>query len=339
MTLTRRSLLQGSLKAAGATVGIAAGAGLLSSVGGSGALIGSSLAAAAPSGSQSPGVYRFTVGAFEVTALLDGYIDADPALIPEFDRSVASELYRSQFRAPLGEKVRIGVNCFVINTGDKLVLVDSGTADKYGPTVGKLPENLRVAGIAPESIDAILITHMHIDHISGISSADGKALFPNAELIVHKADWDFWHDDAVIAKAAEFMQTNALNSRAMALPYQKRLTLIEEDGEILPGIEAMALPGHTPGHMGCLLRSDGQELLIWGDVVHFSALQFAYPEWSVVFDVDMAQAKQTRRRMLDRVAADRVAVLGSHLDFPGLGHVARDGDSFRYVPSSWQYQI
>ncbi|WP_020590661.1 MBL fold metallo-hydrolase [Kiloniella laminariae] len=339
MTLTRRNLLRGSLKAVGAAAGVTAGAGLLSSVAGERSLIGSSFAAAPSAAVQTAGVYRFTVGTLEVTALLDGYFDADPSLVPEFDRQVVDQLYQAQFRDLPGEKVRIGVNCFVINTGDKLVLVDSGTADKYGPTMGRLPENLRAAGIAPESIDAILITHMHIDHISGISSIDGKALFPNAELIVHKADWDYWHDDGAMAKVSKTMQDISLHSRAMALPYKKRLTLIEKDGEILPGIEAMALPGHTPGHTGFLLRSAGQEVLIWGDVIHFTALQFARPDWRVVFDTDMDQAEQTRRRMLDRVAADRVAVLGSHLDFPGLGHVAREGDNFRYIPSTWQYQV
>lgn len=330
MTLSRRELLRGSL--------ITGGAGIAASMVGL-PLSGSAFAAAPKAGIQTPGTYRFSVGNFEITALLDGFIDAGSELIPSYDEQSAKQLYLDQFRPALADKIRIPINSFVVNTGEKVILIDSGTADNMGPTVGHFTDNLRAAGIAPESVDAILLTHMHVDHISGITSKEGKAHFPNAELIVHKADWDYWHDDGYMSQAGDFMKSNFANARAMSAPYLKRLTLVEEDGEILPGIEAMALPGHTPGHTGYLLRSNNQELLIWGDIVHFTALQFEYPEWSIVFDTDMALAEKTRRRMLDRVSADRLAVLGSHLDFPGLGHVARDGDNYRYFQSSWQYQV
>ncbi len=296
--------------------------------------------AAAPKAQiQTPGAYRFSVGKFEVTALLDGYIDADPTLIPSFDGPKAAQLYQDQFRPPLADKIRIPINSFVINTGEKIILIDSGTADNMGPTLGQFTNNLKAAGVTPESVDAIVLTHMHVDHISGITSKEGKALFPNAELIVHKEDWDYWHDDGFMSQAGDFMKSNFVNARAMSAPYLKRLTLVEEDKEILPGIEAVAMPGHTPGHTGFILRSEGQELLIWGDVVHFTALQFAHPEWSIVFDSDMELAEKTRRKMLDRVSADKLAVLGSHLEFPGLGHVARDGDRYSYYQSSWQYTL
>lgn len=328
MTISRRRLLQRSALAAGA-----AALGPLP-------LAGTGLAAAPKAGVQAPGFYRFSVGSFEVTALLDGYLDAETALIPELDSEKADRLAADQFRRlPAEGKQRLAVNCFVINTGEKLVLVDSGTADHLGPTLGQLPANLKAAGIAPEAIDAILLTHMHLDHIAGIADKQGKALFPNAEVIAHKAEWDFWNDDGIISQGDDFIKNNAQITRAMVAPYQKRLTLFERDRELLPGISAMALPGHTPGHTGFLLQSDGQQALLWGDIIHFTGLQFAHPEWSLVFDVDQARAEETRRRLLDRVAADRIAVAGAHLDFPALGHVARERDSYRYYPSRWQYQI
>ncbi|MEH6629665.1 MAG: MBL fold metallo-hydrolase [Halopseudomonas aestusnigri] len=330
MTLSRRELLRGSLLTGGAGV-IASLAGLpISSPG---------FAAAPKAQIQTPGAYRFSVGNFEVTALLDGYIDADPTLIPSYDGPIAAQLYQDQFRPPLADKIRIPINSFVINTGEKIILIDSGTADNMGPTLGQFTDNLKAAGVTPESVDAIVLTHMHVDHISGITSKEGRALFPNAELIVHKADWDYWHDDGFMSQADDFMKSNFVNARAMSAPYLKRLTLVEEDKEILSGIEAVAMPGHTPGHTGFILRSEGQELLIWGDVVHFTALQFAHPEWSIVFDSDMELAEKTRRKMLDRVSADKLAVLGSHLEFPGLGHVSRDGDRYSYHQSSWQYTL
>ncbi|WP_421783245.1 MBL fold metallo-hydrolase [Kiloniella litopenaei] len=330
MTLSRRELLKGSL--------LTGGAGLVASMASLSVPM-PGFAAAPKAGVQTTGAYRFSVGNFEITALLDGYIDAGSDLIPNYDPQEAAQLYRDQFRTPPVDKIRVPINSFVVNTGEKIILIDSGTADNMGPTLGQFTENLKAAGITPESVDAILLTHMHVDHISGITSKEGKAHFPNAELIVHKKDWDFWHDDAYMSKASDFLKTNSANAKAMSAPYAKRLTLIDKDGEVLPGIEAVALPGHTPGHTGFVLRSEGQEVLIWGDLVHFTALQFQHPEWSIAFDIDMQQAEQTRRRMLDWVSADRVAVLGSHLEFPGLGHVAQDKGAYRYYQSSWQYQL
>ncbi|MEX3010870.1 MBL fold metallo-hydrolase [Hoeflea sp. TYP-13] len=331
MTLTRRNFITSSgAIAAGAAIAVP-----LANM----AIPGVGHAAAPKAGAQVPGLYRFTVGEFEVTAILDGYLNTDSELISGYEETEARAAHRTVRRPFTSTEMKIAVNGYVVNTGEKLLVIDCGTADFLGPTAGRFHDGLTGAGYRPSQIDAVLTTHLHLDHVGGLSTKEGEALFPDAELISNKSEWDFWHDDGARAQAPDAVKGFFDIARMMVRPYQKRITMTEPGKEIVPGIEAISMPGHTPGHMGFLLTSGNESLLIWGDLLHFPQLQFAQPDWSVAFDVDQELARQTRAGLLDRAAADETPVLGMHLDFPGLGHVIRENGNYRYLQTPWQYQL
>lgn len=296
--------------------------------------------AAAPKlGNQVPGIYRFTIGDIEVSAILDGYLGLNPALVIGFDQQKAETTLLSSFKDPDTQKMEISVNGFIANTGDKLIVIDTGSDDLLGPTTGRFHENLKHAGFNPDDVDAVILTHLHPDHIGGLSNKAGHKLFPNAEFIAHKLDYDFWHDDGLRSQAPKPLQGFFDIARTYSAPYKNQSTLLEKDGEFLKGFDAVHLPGHTPGHMGIRIHSNNEEVLIWGDTVNSSALQFANPDWTIAFDTGQEIARQTRRKIMDRVSADRTPVLGIHHDFPGLGHVSRVGDVYAYHQTSWQHKI
>ncbi|MBL4876362.1 MAG: MBL fold metallo-hydrolase [Cohaesibacteraceae bacterium] len=298
-------------------------------------------AAAPKADKQTPGIYRLKVGDIEITALLDGHMGLHSAVINGYDQERAQSAFDKNFRKnpfPDGT-MPIPVNGYIINTGDRLIVVDAGTADHFGPDLGHLKSNMELAGYRAQDVDIVYITHLHADHIGGLIDKEGKAVFPNAELITHETDWNFWHDDGILSQVPEPVKKFFHIARSSVMPYANNKTLIGDGFDIAPGITSMALPGHTPGHSGLAIQSGNQEVLIWGDIIHATALQFANPEWTLVFDIDGDMARNTRMKILDRVASDRTPVLGMHLDFPGAGHVERDGEAFRYHASSWQYLL
>lgn len=293
------------------------------------------LARAPVSGRQVPGVYRTTVGSLEVTALLDGHIDLGRQLFAEGQGAAADALLEAAF-LPVQSTIRSPVNAYAVNSGERLVLIDTGAATAMGPGFGLLPNSLQAAGIDPAAVDAVLLTHLHPDHVNGLLTPQGVAAFPNAEVLLADAEAAFWLDDSALGRApAEARPFFEMAQRAMK-PYADRTRTFTPGDEAMPDITSMAAPGHTPGHTAYRLESDGEALLVWGDIVHAAALQFAHPEWAIAFDVDQEQAIATRQRMLDMVAAERLTVAGMHLPFPGLGHVARDGQGYAYVPLPFQ---
>jgi glyoxylase-like metal-dependent hydrolase (beta-lactamase superfamily II) len=316
--LTRRSLLA-------APAILAAGSTLPSAV----------FARAPLAGTASPGVYRFKVGTIEVTALTDGTLGLGTELFPAAQKEpdAAAKLLQ-QAALPPGP-VRSFVNAFAINTGDRLILVDTGTgpAKDFGPDLGKLPRNLAAAGIDAAAVDTVLVTHLHPDHVGGLAPG-GNVAFPNAELVVGEVEHRFWNDAGIMAQAPADAKPFFTIAQEATKPYASRLRLVRE-GEFAPGITLVAAPGHTPGHMAVRVSSGTEQLLIWADVVHVPALQFERPDWSIAFDTDMALAALTRRRMFDMAAADRIPVAGMHLPFPGVGYVPRRGDAYAYVPQLW----
>lgn len=182
-------------------------------------------------------------------------------------------------------------------------------------------------------MDTLFLTHAHADHVGGMSDASGTRILPNAQLLLAEAEWAFTHDEALYAALPADVQANFRLSRAQLAPYakgRKELTMAKET-EIAPGVTALPMPGHTPGHMGLRLESQGETLIIWGDVVHAPAYQFTRPDWSVAFDADAATAIATRQRLLDMAATDDMMVAGMHLDFPALGYVERHGAAYRYL--------
>lgn len=323
-SLSRRALL-------GATAGV----GAVAAAGGVSLMAAPARAAAPKAGAPLAGALRYKVGAFEVTALLDGFLDVTPDVVVGYDEAEGQRLRDKALIE--GNALRIPVNAFLVNTGDRLVLVDAGTADAMGPTMGKLPEALAAAGVTPDQVDAVLITHMHPDHLFGVIDGDGNRVFANAELILPEIDNAFWYDDAAMNAAPEQFKPFFLGARRAAEAYKGNQTLISGEEEILPGIRPLALPGHTPGHTGYLFDSNGETLAIAGDILHMAAYQFDRPDWGIGFDIDTAQAVETRKAFLDQAAADKLYFAGAHIPFPGMGRVARDGDAYRFVAADWPY--
>ena len=316
MNLDRRSLIAG----AGASLAAAS--------------VAPALARAPLAGAVAP-VYRLKVGDIEVTALSDGFIDIPVAAFSAMDQTEANALLGRDFR-PAQATIRSSVNAYVVNTGDKLILVDAGTVNGFAPTLAKLPERLAAAGFKPEDFDAVLLTHMHPDHVGAMASAPGAARFAKAECVVAEAEHKFWHDDSIMTKQSKDDQAFFNIARAGVAPYAKATRMFGKDGEVFKGITSLALPGHTPGHTGYAISSGADTLLIWGDIVHSPSLQFPKPEAAIGFDTDKAQAVVTRKAIFDRAASDKMLVAGMHLDFPGFGHVAKEGAGYKFVPAYWR---
>ncbi|NIZ12423.1 MBL fold metallo-hydrolase [Phaeobacter sp. HF9A] len=322
MTLLRRSVLQ--------SIGLGAASLAVPS-------FGRRAQAAAPG--PAPVLHRFHIGDATVTALLDGHLalptaaftGSDPAAV---EAALAGTLYQAKDGG-----VEIPVNGYLVERGGKYTLIDTGTAQLMGPDLGGLSAALAASGVAAADISTVLLTHMHPDHAGGLLAADGSAAFPNAELVIAETEWGFWQDDAIMASVPADAQGFFQMARNTTAPYADRLKLFSGEVEAAPGFTAVPLPGHTPGHSGFMLDGGDTQLLIWGDIVHSTALQFPHPEWTIPFDVDQALAAQTRKAMFERAAADQLLVTGMHIDFPGLGQVAREGDSFAFHQAPWQFGI
>ena len=317
MMLTRRVLLAGATS-------LAAGGLLMPRRGG---------AAAPTAGRQVPGAYRVKVGAIEVTALLDGHLELEPADFPRLVPSAAQRLLDDAFLG--GWPLRIPVNAYLVNDGARLALIDTGTSNTMGPTVGHLPASLTAAGIDPASIDIVLLTHMHPDHANGLLTPAGAVAFPNAEVVAAADEAAFWLAEDALGRAGPGARRFEMAQKALK-PYAARLRRVTPGGEVAPGITSIGASGHTPGHTAYRVASGNDQLLIWGDTIHAAALQFAHPDWSSTFDHDRAQAEATRSTLLDMAATDRIAVAGMHLPFPGIGHVARSATAYSFVPAPWQ---
>ncbi len=283
---------------------------------------------------QVPGYYRMMVGQLEVTALYDGYIDLDPKVLKYTSaREVQSLLARMFVASTPG--MQTAVNAYLVHTGTQLVLVDTGAAACFGPTLGGILGNLRASGYTPEQVDAVLLTHLHGDHACGLT-AQGKAVFPNATVYVDRADADYWLSESVAAAAPEAARAFFAMAREAVAPYQaahRFQTFNAAAGdEPIPGVRAVPTRGHTPGHTGYLFTSGKENLLLWGDIVHSHATQFRRPNIAIEFDVDSHQAVLTRQRVLADAAKGKLWVGGAHLPFPGLGHVRRDQVGYTWVP-------
>ncbi|MCW2242681.1 MBL fold metallo-hydrolase [Azospirillum canadense] len=282
---------------------------------------------------QAPGFYRMALGDIEVTAVYDGFIDLDPKILSGASAEDIQGLLARMFLA-VTPGVQTAVNAFLVHTGTNLVLVDTGTAKAFGPTLGFIADNIRAAGYDPAQIDAVLLTHLHPDHANGLLAADGAMAFPNAEVRVAKADADFWLSEEVAAKAPADVQPLFAMARAAVAPYAAAGTLKPyQPGEaLMPGVSSVAAGGHTPGHSGYLFTSQGTSILMWGDLVHSHSVQFARPEVAIEFDVDKAQAIETRKRIFADAVAQKLWVAGAHLPFPGIGHVRAEPAGYAWVP-------
>lgn len=298
--------------------------------------VGPARAAAPAAGRQSPGVYRYQVGEFEVTALTDGI--ARRPLDASFVRNAqVADVREALDDAFLGKDVvPITFTALVVNTGKRLVMIDTGTGGRTAPTAGQLHENLSAAGVDAKAVDTVLISHFHPDHIGGLRLKDGELAFPNAEVVVPEAEWAFWMDEGQMSRAPEGMKNAFGIARKVFDPMAKDVRRFKGELELVPGIVSIPAAGHTPGHTAFRLSSDNDQLIVWSDTTNHPALFVRNPGWHVVFDMDAEAAEATRRRMLDMVANDRLLVAGYHFPFPAVGHIAqRSGREFAFVPEMW----
>jgi glyoxylase-like metal-dependent hydrolase (beta-lactamase superfamily II) len=267
------------------------------------------------------------IGDIEMTALSDGVLATSLDVVLGMDRAEVRRLAGTTD----GDAVHIAVNAFLLKLQGRWALIDAGAGNSMGPTLGKLPEHLRAFGVAPEEIAAVFLTHIHPDHSSGLVDDAGRAVFANAELILHEAEARFWLDRDEASGETERIRRNIAKAAVATAPYRSRMRLVGA-GEAMSGVSAVALPGHTPGHTGWLIASGNESLLIWGDLVHLASVQVARPDTGLVFDVDSQQACATRRRTFDRIAADKLTVAGAHMDFPGFATIVRRGVGFAFEP-------
>jgi glyoxylase-like metal-dependent hydrolase (beta-lactamase superfamily II) len=294
-------------------------------------------AAAPMMGVSRPSIYRFKVGSFEVTNILDGYVQNPAGPHPTFgNNQPADAVYK--YAADNGLPPKKLENPYVntlVNTGKELVLFDTGNGTERMKTAGKLRELMVTAGYKPEQVDVVVITHGHPDHIGGLTQ-DGKPAYPNARYVFGQVEFDYWRKGENIADARK---ANREQFMKVAVPFGEKATFLKGEGEVVSGIRAIPVFGHSPGMMAFHVESEGQRLLVWADVANHYVLSIQQPDWHVSFDYDKQAAVATRQRIFDMVSKDRLAVSGYHMPFPAVGFVEKTSTSYRWVPAGYQFNF
>jgi glyoxylase-like metal-dependent hydrolase (beta-lactamase superfamily II) len=321
MSLSRRTLLAGTAAAAAAAaIGVPS----------------KPTRAAAPlSGKQAPGFYRYKVGSYEITAINDGWwlLDLNANFVPNAQLADVQKAFAEANVPP--NKYAIPFTSLVVNTGSKLVLLDTGTGGRHVPTTGTWSDNFAAAGFKPDQVDIIAISHFHPDHINGIWTKDDKIAFPNAEIMVPAPEFAHWMDDGRMNQAPQAAQATWKNTRRVMTPIAGKVTRFDPGKEIAPGVTSIAAYGHTPGHTAFAIASGNQSLLAISDSTNHPALFVRNPDWQFMFDTDRAMAVENRKRLLDRAAADKMQVAGFHWPFPATGFVVKEGSGYRLHPVAW----
>ena len=314
---------------------LALGAGL----GASTMLGGSALAKAPKLGTQTPYWHRFNLGDAEVTIVSDGPLPLGPPKgtfvgVPDDE---VKKMLTDNFLNP--ENVVLEQNSPIVNIGEKLILFDTGmgTLKAFGPTTGRQQKSMAEAGIKPGDIDAVVLSHAHIDHIGGIIGADDKPLFPNAQYYITQSDFDFWIDKD--NKLADAWKDFVAHARKNLLPVRDRIVFIKDGQEFLPGVQAIAAPGHTVGHTIFTVSSASKSFVFLGDLSHHPILLLEKPRMEFSFDTDPKQAAATRVKLLDMIATNKLPVMSYHYAWPGFGNIAKTGDGFHYYPAAMVMQL
>jgi glyoxylase-like metal-dependent hydrolase (beta-lactamase superfamily II) len=287
---------------------------------------------------QNPGFYRYKVGDITVTALNDGF--AKRPLEGFVRNAELADVKKAMEQAYLpSDALSITFTTLALQIGDKLTLIDTGNGDSGAPTSGAWMKNFQAAGLDPKNVTSVIFSHFHGDHINGFRLKDGTAVFPNAEVLVPAPEWAFWMDDAKMNAAPEAMKGAFAGVRRVFGPVAQDVKQYEAGKEIVPGVTAIAAPGHTPGHTAYAVSSGSGKLLVLSDTTNHPALFVRNPDWSAVFDMDGPQAAATRRKLLDMAVADKMQVCFYHAPFPATGHIAKAGNGFELVPVQWSSAI
>jgi len=288
---------------------------------------------------QAPYFYRFAHGNMQATVVSDGILPlGEPSSsFLGTSKEEIGKMLTDNFLSP--STVILEQSALVLNTGDKLVLFDTGmgSSTMFGPTTGKLLASLKAAGIDPKDIDAVVATHAHCDHVWGIMADDGSRHFANAQIYISQADFDYWTDETKLSvKDPAYMQPFVEGARKNLLPNRDRIIFLKDGQEFLPGIQAMAAPGHTVGHTIFMVSSEGKTLAVIGDLTHHQVVLVEKPRIEFAYDTDSKQSANTRVRVLDMLAANRTQIVAYHFPWPGVGYVGKQGDAYRYYPASLQ---
>jgi glyoxylase-like metal-dependent hydrolase (beta-lactamase superfamily II) len=292
------------------------------------------LAKAPMANTQAPSFYRFKVGAFELTVVSDGPLQMGPPQPNIFTDTSKDDMVKALTDNFLpADNVSMEQNALVVNTGNQLVLIDTGMGafKMMGNDSGRLVANLKAAGINPGDVDAVLLTHAHIDHFSGLLTADGAREFSNAQVFVTQSDYDFWTDEAKVShpQIGQFVAA----TRKLLIPNRDRMQFIKDGQEVVPGIQAMAAPGHTVGHTAFMITSQSQTLCNAGDIAHHPIISVETPRKAFAYDTDGKLAVASRLRVFDMLSAQRIPLITYHFPWPGVGHIGKHGDAYRYFPS------
>lgn len=280
---------------------------------------------------QAPGYYRLMLGDFEITALSDGVFELNTnEMLTHIEPGRRHDLLARSFQ---NDALPTSVNAYLINTGDRLVLVDTGAAKLFGPTLGHLLENLAASGYRPDQVDTILITHMHPDHIGGLV-IEGRAAFPNATVYAEQREADFWSSTTAREQASADRKGFFDGASTSIEPYASggRFRTFIGRTDLLPGISAIPAPGHTPGHTIYAVESKGRKLVLWGDLMEVEAIQFIDPAVTILFDSDGPEAASQRPKAYAAAAAGGYLVAASHLPFPGIGHLRAERIGYAWLP-------
>ncbi|PWS37755.1 MBL fold metallo-hydrolase [Falsiroseomonas bella] len=281
------------------------------------------------------GVHRIRVGALEVFVIHDGFnVRADATQGFVVNAQPAEVGAALQAGGIAGTALQNPYNVTVLRTPQGLVMFDAGTGGIAGPESGKAPERMRAAGLDPAQVVLIVQTHFHGDHISGLATNEGVANFPNARIMVPEREWAFWTDAGEESRAAPGRRPGFAMVRQRFAAYQGKVTPYAAGAQVAPGVTAVPTPGHSPGHTSLLIADGAEQIMVIGDAVHAPALFMANPQWYPIFDMDPTQAVETRKGLLDRLATDRIQIIGYHFPMPATGRVERAGTGYRLVPSN-----